>query len=223
MDKFVQIDIVYDFLCPWCFVGKRHLALAMADAAPAAVDLRWHQYMLYPHFDRDGHDFLGFFREKYGETLRVPMWDSIRAVAAPIGINFAFERMTRGPASINGHRIVRWAERQRPGVAAAMIEDLSSSFFEQAQVIDDDFLAGLAERHGCDGVAARAHITSADDLNEPFAETIAWQARGVQSMPHYVLTFADGHQETVRQTSVEIFADAFARNAAMADAARVHA
>lgn len=81
------IDAVYDFLCPWCFVGKRHLDLAIAQERPEDLTVRYRPYMLYPHFERGGHDFLEFFRNRYGETLRVPMWDTIRAVAEPVGIN----------------------------------------------------------------------------------------------------------------------------------------
>lgn len=212
----MKIDAVYDFLCPWCFVGKRHMDLAILQERPAGLEISWHQFMLYPHFDRAGHDFLGFFREKYGEQLRVPMWDSIRAVAKPVGINFAFEKMTRGPASIDGHRLVRWAEKQQPGTSAALIEDLSSSFFEKAQIIDTEFLVGLAQRHGFSGEAARAYLESGDDLDRVFRETEQWVARGVRSMPHYILTFADEQQEIVNQTSVEIFADALRRDRAIA-------
>jgi predicted DsbA family dithiol-disulfide isomerase len=221
----MRIDAVYDFLCPWCHVGKRHLALAMAaeaarpDAVP--VEVHWRQFMLYPHFDRGGHDFLEFFRQKYGEGLRVPMWDAIRAVARPIGIDFAFERMTRGPASLDGHRLVRWAEARKPGVSGPMIEDIGRAFYEEARVIDDDFLVELAERHGLDGPAARAHLASDSDLEAPFAETDAWRRAGVTSMPHYQITHDDGRVEVIRQTSVEAFAAAFdrARAARLAAAA----
>lgn len=209
----MRVDIVYDFLCPWCHVAKRHFDLAIAAEVAegrAAPEVRWHQFMLYPHFDRAGHDFLEFFRTKYGETLRVPMWDQIRSVAAPIGINFAFEKMTRGPASIDGHRLVRWAEAQRPGVSGAIVEDIARSFFEEAKVIDDDFLVALAEQHGFDGAAARAHLASDADLEAPFRETEDWRAKGVTSMPHYIVAGSDGRQQVVRQTSVAAFRDAFA-------------
>lgn len=211
----MRIDAVYDFLCPWCHVGKRHLDFALAaearrpDALP--IEVRWRQFMLYPHFDRGGHDFLEFFHQKYGPALQVPMWDHIRSVAAPIGINFAFEKMTRGPASIDGHRLVRWAEAQRPGVSGQMIEDIARGFYEEARVIDEAFLIGLAERHGFDAAAARAHLQSDADLTAPFEETEAWRAAGVNSMPHYILTATDGRQEVIRQTSVEAFTAAFAR------------
>lgn len=210
----MRVDIVYDFLCPWCHVARRHFALAVEAelaAGGTAPAVRWHQFMLYPHFDRGGHDFLEFFRQKYGEGLRVPMWDQIRAVAEPIGIHFAFERMTRGPASLDGHRLVRWAEAQRPGVTGAMVDDLARSFFEEAHVIDDDFLVRLAERHGFDGTAARAHLASDRDLDAPFRETEALRARGVRSMPHYEFHHEDGTVEIIRQTSVPVFRVVLAR------------
>lgn len=211
----MRIDAVYDLICPWCHVGKRHLDLALAAEAARAdalpIEVNWRQFMLYPHFDRGGHDFLEIFRAKYGEALRVPMWDRIRAIAAPVGIDFAFERITRGPASIDGHRLVRWAEAQHPGLSAALIEAIACSFFEKARTIDEDFLVALAERHGLDGAAARAHLRSDADMAAPFAETAAWRAAGVTSVPHFVLTFADGRQEIIRDHGVAVFAAAFDR------------
>ena len=210
----MHVKAVYDFLCPWCHVGKRHLMLALAAEAAAGnavPEVRWHQFMLYPHFDRSGHDFLEFFKSKYGDELRVPMWEQIRSVAEPIGIHFAFEKMTRGPASIDGHRLVRWAEAQRPGVTADVVEDIARAFFEEAEVIDTDFLIALAQTHGFDGAAARAHLESDNDLEAPFRETDALRARGVTSMPHYEFHYDDGEVELIRQTSVAAFQDALAR------------
>lgn len=209
------IDAVYDILCPWCFVGKRHLDLAVAQVRPAGLTIRYRPFMLYPHFDRGGHDFLAFFRERYGETLRVPMWDRVRAVAEPIGIDFRFETMTRGPASLDSHRLVRWAGRQRPGVEGDLIEGISSAFWEQSLVIDDDRLITLAAVHGLDSVAARAYLASDADVDELFAETDAWRAAGVTSMPHYRVGGT-----VVTATSVETFSSLLAASVPASRAAR---
>ncbi len=211
----MNVEVIYDFICPWCHIAKRHLTLALAAQAAEGLPgptIHWQQFMLYPQFDRGGHDFLEFFRQKYGEGLRVPMWDQIRSVAEPVGIDFAFERITRGPASIDGHRLVRWAEQQRPGVTGAMAEDIARAFFEDAIVIDTDFLVALAGRHGFDGTAARAYLSSSADLEAPFRETEALRARGVTSMPHIEIHYDDGAIEVIRQTSVEAFRAAFARS-----------
>ena len=120
--------------------------------------------------------------------------------------------MTRGPASIDGHRLVRWAEAQRPGSASALIEAIARGFYEEAKVIDFAFLAQTAAAHGFDGAAALAHLESDADLAEPFAETEEWRRRGVTSMPHFRLNFADGHLEILTTTSIEAFADALRRD-----------
>jgi predicted DsbA family dithiol-disulfide isomerase len=160
------IDFVYDFLCPWCFVAKRQLELAIARVQPKNVSIRWHQFMLYPEFDRGGHEFLAFFRSKYGDALRVPMWDAIRAVAEPIGIKFAFEQMTR---------------------ESALIEHISSSFFEQAKIIDDTFLINAGVKFGLKADRVAALLASADDIDALFGETKQWRAKGVTLMPCFIV------------------------------------
>jgi predicted DsbA family dithiol-disulfide isomerase len=212
----MHIEAIYDFLCPWCLIAKRQLALALEQEGDAGVTITWHQFMLYPDFDRAGHDFLAVFRAKYGEALQVPMWERVRGVGAPLGINFAFEKITRGPASIDGHRLVRWAEQRRPGIAGGLIEAIARGFYEEAKVIDFAFLAHTAGAHGFDYDAALAHLESEVDLVEPFAETEEWRRRGVTSMPHFRLHFADGSLETITTTSVEAFAEALRREQALA-------
>lgn len=207
----MHIEAVYDFLCPWCLIAKRQLALALEQEGDVGDTISWHQFMLYPDFDRAGHDFLAVFRAKYGEALQVPMWERVRSVGGPLGIDFAFEKITRGPASIDGHRLVRWAEKQRPGCAGVLFEAVARGFYEQAEIIDFAFLARTAAAHGFDPDAALAHLESDVDLIEPFAETVEWRRRGVSSMPHFRLHFADGTIETITTTSVEAFANALRR------------
>ncbi|MFO6448348.1 DsbA family protein [Erythrobacter sp. NE805] len=215
----MHIDAVYDFLCPWCLIAKRELALALAQEGEEGVTITWHQFMLNPGFDRAGHDFLEVFRAKYGEALQVPMWERVRSVGAPLGIAFAFEKITRGPASLDGHRLVRWAEKQRPGSAGDLVEAIARGFYERAEIIDFAFLARTAAAHGFDAEAALAHLESDADLAEPFAETEAWRAQGVTSMPHFRLHFADGRTEILTTTSTEAFADALRRDRALRVAA----
>lgn len=210
----MHIEAVYDFLCPWCLIAKRHLAMAVLREGDEGLTVNWHQFMLYPEFDRAGHDFLALFRARYGEALQVPMWQHVQRAGAPLGIHFAFEKITRGPSSLDGHRLVRWAERQRPGSAGDLIEAIARGFYEDGEVIDFAFLARTAAAHGFDPAAALVHLTSDRDLIELFAETAEWRRRGVISVPHFRLHFADGHSETVTTTSIEVFADALRRERA---------
>ena len=55
----LQIDVVSDVVCPWCFIGKRKLARAVElyakrhpDAEPPQV--AWHPYQLNPDLPEAG-------------------------------------------------------------------------------------------------------------------------------------------------------------------------
>ena len=205
------VDAVYDLLCPWSLVAKRCFDLAAERVRPPELVVRWRPFMLYPHFDKGGHEFLTFFRERYGDELRVPMWDRIRAVAEPIGVRFAFERITRGPASIDAHRVVRLASREAPGHEGALYESIARAFFEDARVVDHDLLVELAAAIGLDPDRVRTYLGCDEDEAAIFAETEAWRAAGVASMPHYILDDGCGRIEVVRQPGVLTFARILAR------------
>lgn len=50
------IDIISDFACPWCFIGKRNLDCLRDECA---VTLRWHPYLLHPDMPVGGIDRAG--------------------------------------------------------------------------------------------------------------------------------------------------------------------
>ena len=51
----VAIDVVSDVVCPWCFVGKRRLDQAVAEAGlPLAVS--WRPYQLDPTIPPEGKE-----------------------------------------------------------------------------------------------------------------------------------------------------------------------
>src|SRR5665213_1274028 len=44
----MQIDVISDTVCPWCFIGKRRLMRAMASRPHIAFDVKWRPYRLDP-------------------------------------------------------------------------------------------------------------------------------------------------------------------------------
>ena len=55
----MQIDFISDTVCPWCFIGKRRLARAMAMRPNIAFDVRWRPYRLDPTVPKGGMDRAG--------------------------------------------------------------------------------------------------------------------------------------------------------------------
>ena len=48
----LDIEVVSDFACPWCFVGKRRLERALAQRPDIDARVRWSPYQLNPDMPR---------------------------------------------------------------------------------------------------------------------------------------------------------------------------
>ena len=44
----MQLDIFSDTICPWCYVGKRRLARALAARPQPKLVIRWRAFQLNP-------------------------------------------------------------------------------------------------------------------------------------------------------------------------------
>ena len=52
----MNIEVVSDVVCPWCYVGKRRLEAALAQSDDAVVAVRWRPFQLDPTIPSQGLD-----------------------------------------------------------------------------------------------------------------------------------------------------------------------
>ena len=50
----MQIDIIIDVICPWCFIGKRRLERALARRPGLIVSRSWRAFQLNPEMPLEG-------------------------------------------------------------------------------------------------------------------------------------------------------------------------
>ena len=50
----LQLDVISDVICPWCFIGKRKLDAALENLKDVRVNLMWRPYQLYPDTPMEG-------------------------------------------------------------------------------------------------------------------------------------------------------------------------
>ncbi len=108
------IEIYSDTICPWCFIGKRRLERALAMRPDLKVDARWRAFQLNPWMPAEGMTRAEYLIAKFGATDAGRIYENIRRIGASEGIDFAFDRIQRTPNTIESHRLIRWAGRQRP-------------------------------------------------------------------------------------------------------------
>jgi predicted DsbA family dithiol-disulfide isomerase len=181
------IDVVSDVVCPWCFIGKRHLEAALAGLPEAAgAKVRWHPFELNPDLPAEGVDRKGYLEAKFGGPARAAeIYARVREAGTRAGLDFDFEAIVRQPNTRDAHRLIAWA--QSHGDAGPLVERLFRAYFQEGRYVGDrDTLAALAAEAGCDAGAARVWLESglgADEIAEAEARV---RALGISGVPFFI-------------------------------------
>ena len=188
-DEF-QIDIISDVVCPWCYIGQRRLAAALArlpegDGARRAP-IRWHPFQLNPDLPHEGVPRKAYLEDKFGGPERAAqIYARVSAAGATVGIPFAFDRILRQPNTRDAHRLIAWAQAQ--GDASGLVERLFRAYFIDGRAIGDhDVLAAIAGEAGLDSAAARILLDSGEGADAIALMDHRAREIGVQGVPFFI-------------------------------------
>lgn len=182
----ITVTITSDFICPWCFVGERRLAKALATLPEGiTVETRWLPFELNPSMPVEGMDRKTYRSMKFGSWARSQAMDAHTALAGKgDGIAFDYAAIEKTPNTFLAHRLMQLAQRE--GVATAVASAVFSAYFEQGRDIGDaGVLADIAADKGLAREMVVAFLASDDDAQEVRAAERAVQAQGVRSVPFF--------------------------------------
>ena len=179
----MQIDFISDVVCPWCFIGKRRLARAMALRPNIAFDVRFRPYQLDPGVPREGVDRATYMIQRFGaDAMLKEAHEAISMEGAKEGIEFDWAAIEKRPNTINAHRLIRWAETQ--GVQDEVVERLFIAYFENGEDIGDiRVLADIADMCGMDGAQIADMLESDTDFQLVEREDKLAREMGVTGVP----------------------------------------
>jgi len=181
------VDVVSDVVCPWCYIGKRHLEAALAglpDGTAAVV--RWHPFELNPDLPAEGVDRQGYLEAKFGGPARAAeIYARVREAGVRAGIAFDFEAIARQPNTREAHRLIAWSQAQ--GDAGPLVERLFRAYFVEGRFLGDrDTLAALAADTGLDADAARAWLASGQGADAIEAAETRVRSLGIGGVPFFI-------------------------------------
>jgi predicted DsbA family dithiol-disulfide isomerase len=179
----VQIEIVSDVVCPWCYIGKRRLEQALAGGGPQ-VEVVWRPFQLNPDLPETGMERDAYVRRKFG-AAGGGLYARVAAVGASAGIPFAFERIVRQPNTVAAHQLIALAV---PGPQQdAVVESLFRGYFlEGADLTDRQTLLALAGRAGLDATATRACLDDAASRQAVLDADGMARDLGVEGVPFFI-------------------------------------
>lgn len=201
----LQVDVIADLICPWCFLGKRRLNDALGSVhGPSHVS--WYPFQLNPGMPLDGMPMDEYLHSKFGDVERIqPGLDRLVEIGRQEGIRFRFDRIERVPNTLDAHRVIQLAER-RGKDASRLAERMMRGFFEDGQdLASRDSLIYLGEGSGLR--AADIHKTLGDDTSKQVVLGQEAQVRksGVSGVPDFLVNkrlFVTGAQTTDLLVSV---------------------
>ena len=181
----MRLDIIYDTVCPWCYIGKRRLEQALRLRPMIPVEARWRPFLLNPDTPPEGIDRTRYLVDKFGTGERVrQVYGAISEAGKSAEIDFAFDRIDRTPNSVNSHRVVRFAERH--GKAEDAVEALFLSYFVNGGNIGDiDVLVGIGADLGLDASELRPYLGGPGDVDGIYAENARAHRLGVNGVPSF--------------------------------------
>ena len=183
------VDIFSDPICPWCFIGKKRLAQALDLRPDAPVTVRWRAFQLNPDMPPAGMDRQAYLSAKFGGADRAgQIYDRIRQVGETVGIDFAFDKITQTPNTVQAHRLIRFA--QRPGIDKAdLVTDLlfDAYFLNGERIGSIEDLMVIGERAGIDREALAAYFETDEDADEILAEDSHARRLGIGGVPCFIV------------------------------------
>ena len=149
------IETYFDLVCPWCFIGKRQLAMARerfaAQSPGIVVETTWRPVQLLPDVPAEGIPFADFYLRRLGspEAVRARQQQVIEA-ARRVGLTLDLAAIRRMPNTARAHRLLgRVATLGRPALYEALLDRLFAAYFQRGEDIGDPAtLRGVAEEIG---------------------------------------------------------------------------
>jgi len=182
----MQIDVVSDTICPWCFIGKRRLGRALIERPDIVFDVRWRAFRLDPTIPPEGVERRAYLKAKFGDGERPKaMSEAILAAGESEAIAFAFERIAKTPNTIDSHRLIRWAGSA--DLQDQMVETLFKAYFEEGRDIGDlDVLVELAGDAGMDTALVADLLEEGADREIVEREDETAHRMGISGVPTFI-------------------------------------
>jgi len=191
----LNIDIISDVVCPWCYIGKRQIEAALAQYAQQYPDadkpsVTWRPFQLNPQLPAEGMSRQDYVVQKFGAARAKDVYARVAGVGAEYGIAFAFDRIVRQPNTVAAHSLIALAGAagsQADGLQDRVKEALMQAYFlDGVDLTKTENLVAIATTAGLDRDQVEKCL--ADPASRQAVEREDQRARaiGVQGVPFFI-------------------------------------
>ena len=137
----MKIEVWSDVMCPFCYIGKRHLEAALAEFEDSnRVEIVWKSYQLNPDLplkieNKEStctHTLAKAKGISYEQSVQ--MHDNVVKMAAKVGLNYQFDKAVVAN-SFYAHQLAQYAKEK--GLGIEIEELLFKAYFTEGKDISD--------------------------------------------------------------------------------------
>jgi predicted DsbA family dithiol-disulfide isomerase len=186
----LQIDVYFDTVCPWCFIGKRRLERALCEREDSNLAINYHVFQLNPNMLTAGMSREEYLSAKLGSPERVEStYSTIIRTGHSERIQFNFGSQGRMPNTVQSHRLIRFVSRYAK--QAPVVEAVYQAFFLDGEDIgDNETLTRIATRCGLSSADVIQYLASDEDRDAILAEDMWARRMGIKAVPSFVINGA---------------------------------
>ncbi len=184
----VTVEIVFDFVCPWCYLGIHRFQRLRQSRPDLPLTPVWRPFLLNPDMPRSGISRADYTARKFGDEDRARRFHAaISSIAAEDGLDLAFPRIARAPSTVDAHRLVRLALER--GVAAeGLVLDIFQAYFSAGLDIGNpDALAAIGEANGLRHNETAAFLASDRAIEQIHADNLFVHRLGINGVPCFII------------------------------------
>jgi len=192
----LNIDIISDVVCPWCYIGKRQIEAALALYAqqnPGADKPRvsWRPFQLNPQLPAEGMSRQDYVVQKFGAARAKDIYARVAAVGAELGIAFAFDKIARQPNTVAVHSLIALAATAGPQADDGLQDKVKEAFLhayflDGVDLTKTENLVAIAAAAGLDRARVEECLADPHSRQAVGEEDQRARAIGVEGVPFFI-------------------------------------
>lgn len=183
----MKIEIWSDVICPFCYIGKRKLELALEQVGATAA-IEWHSFELNPHAPASyGFQLPVLLQRMYGmpEQRAIGVLNFEKEEAAAVGLTFNWEQAQPGNTFL-AHRMIHLAKEHGLGDQAKEAY-LKAYFSDGREIGNPSVVADIAVAVGLPQAEVDSVLNSDRFAAQVRADQAQAQALGIRGVPYFVI------------------------------------
>ncbi|NOT77234.1 MAG: DsbA family oxidoreductase [Cyclobacteriaceae bacterium] len=184
----IQVEIVSDVVCPWCYIGKRRFERAVDELkSEYDISVTYSPFELNAEMPKEGVDQKAYLVKKFGSEEKFrQLTNNVVNTAKLEGLSFDFDQQRISPNTRDAHRIIAFAKVA--GKQAEVNEAFMKAYFEDGiDLSKNDNLIRIAVEAGLEKEEVTDLLNSDKGIDEvELAEGMNHQ-RGISGVPFFII------------------------------------